>query len=108
MRRALEMSSYALLTSSRNADGCGPEFLQIMPRSHSIKYPSSVSYVSLRCRVGVHLPLAAGHSDVDEATGVCDALLRPAFGRLLLLLRLDLWNCVCLLEWLLDIPRLPK
>lgn len=106
MRRALEISSYALLTSSRNADGCGPEFLQIMPRYHSIKYPSSVDYMSLRCWVGVHLPLAAGHSDIDEATSVCDALLRPAFGRLLLLLRLDLCNCEGLLVRLLDIPNL--
>lgn len=37
-----------------------------------------------------YLPLAPRHGDVDEAAGVCDALLGAALGRLLLLLGLDL------------------
>ena len=44
-------------------------------------------------RVRVHLPLAAGHGDIDETAGVLDALLRAALRRLLLLLRLDL-DCI--------------
>ena len=48
----------------------------------------------LRSRVGVHLPLATGHGDVDETAGVCDSLLRAALGRLLLLLWLDLFQDV--------------
>jgi len=47
---------------------------------------------ALRGWVGVHLSLAAGHGDVDEAASVCDSLLRAALGRLLLLLWLDLWS----------------
>lgn len=38
----------------------------------------------------IHLPLAAGHGDVDEAAGVGNPLLGAALGSLLLLLRLDL------------------
>jgi hypothetical protein len=48
--------------------------------------------IHLRSRVGVHLPLAAGHGDVDEAAGVLDALLRAALGGLLLLLWFDLFH----------------
>ena len=48
----------------------------------------------LGARVGVHLPLAAGHGDVDEAAGVEDALVGAALGRLLLLLGLDLYHSI--------------
>jgi hypothetical protein len=37
-----------------------------------------------------NLPLATGEGNVHEAAGVCDSLLRPALGGLLLLLRLNL------------------
>jgi hypothetical protein len=37
-----------------------------------------------------NLPLATGHGDVDEATGVSESLLRAALGGLLLLLGLNL------------------
>jgi hypothetical protein len=37
-----------------------------------------------------NLPLATGESNVHEAAGVCDSLLRAALGGLLLLLRLNL------------------
>lgn len=43
----------------------------------------------LRARVRVHLPLAVGQGDVDEATGVLESLLGAALGLLGLLLRLD-------------------
>lgn len=43
-------------------------------------------------RIGVHLPLAAGHGDVDETAGVEHALVGSAFWRLLLLLGLDLMH----------------
>jgi hypothetical protein len=41
-----------------------------------------------------NLPLATGEGNVHEAAGVCDSLLRPALGGLLLLLRLNLLICV--------------
>ena len=44
----------------------------------------------LRSGVGVHLPLATGHGDVDEAAGVSEPLLGAALGGLLLLLGLNL------------------
>lgn len=40
--------------------------------------------------VGMYLALAAGHGNVDETTGVQDALVGAAFGSLLLLLGLNL------------------
>ena len=44
----------------------------------------------LRARVGVHLALATGESNVDETASVCESLLRAALRSLLLLLLLDL------------------
>jgi hypothetical protein len=58
----------------------------------SIYTGSSRYWILLRGRVGVHLPLASSHGDVDESAGVCDSLLRTALGRLLLLLWLDLMS----------------
>ena len=60
------------------------------PSHHVIRKIGRWEGSSLRGRVGVHLPLAAGHGDVDEAAGVEDALVGAALGRLLLLLGLDL------------------
>ena len=39
-----------------------------------------------------HLSLATGQGNVDEAAGVCDALLGTALGGLLLLLGLNLFG----------------
>jgi len=47
-------------------------------------------FFPLSAGVGVHLSLAAGHSDVDESASVQDPLLGTALGLLRLLLRLDL------------------
>lgn len=54
--------------------------------------PTAILHLSaaLRRWVRVHLPLAAGHGDIDEAPGVCDSLLRAALWGLLLLLGFDL------------------
>ena len=62
----------------------------ILPPSTNHPQLACCGVLSLRSRVRIHLPLAAGHGDVDEAAGVRDALLRPALGRLLLLLWFDL------------------
>jgi hypothetical protein len=42
------------------------------------------------------LPLATGHGDVDETAGVSESLLGAALGGLLLLLGLNLFQCVSL------------
>ena len=44
----------------------------------------------LRGRVGIHLALATGQCDIDEAASVREPLLRAALRSLLLLLLLDL------------------
>lgn len=75
-----------------------------MHPSPSHPTPSSKFFASLRRWVGVHLPLAAGHSDVYKAAGVGDALLRSALRRLLFLLWLDLWKCVESLVFLFHTP----
>lgn len=57
---------------------------------HASSPTSSTIRGRLRGWVGVHLSLAAGHGDIDEAAGVRDSLLGAALGSLLLLLWLDL------------------
>ena len=66
--------------------------MQLPPASNLLmpNLPSRIA--ALRSRVGVHLPLATGEGDVDETASVCDSLLGAALGRLLLLLRLDLFG----------------
>jgi hypothetical protein len=61
----------------------------------------------LRSGVGVHLPLATGHGDVDEAAGVSEPLLGAALGGLLLLLGLNLfqWVSDCAIPY--RVPRSP-
>jgi hypothetical protein len=58
----------------------------------TIPIPQILSFLTnrLRAGVGVHLSLATGEGNVDESTGVLEALESTALGDLGLLLLLDL------------------
>jgi hypothetical protein len=63
-----------------------------IPLSHHLISSAGKDAVNLGSGVGVHLPLATSHGNVDETAGVLEALQSTALGLLLLLLLLDLYS----------------
>jgi hypothetical protein len=67
-------------------------------------YTASASVSGVILPRTTDLPLATGHGDVDETTGVSEPLLCAALGSLLLLLGLNLLSCVSLRLCLVSSP----